>query len=539
MPPKAKAKAGAAKARGTTPTTSTARGKAKAKGKSVARVQAAPPSPQNRAATSLQAAARGFLGRRHFAHLRSEQKRHEAEMADAIREADAAAARAERRRQEAVRKKEDEKREKASQLAADTKALLEGAFDGDLPCVRKLLDKGLPVDAADANGTTALSEAACGGMLEVVRLLLQRKGDPNSLGEFKRTPLWRATYAGHIDSVQLLLEAGSDPRLLDEQGQVPADLTPKDEILERLRTWDTAQTDDLVDEYQAWIGERRLEEDFRQKEAMRSVDAALEAAKVAHAAAQMMLAKAKSQFRDREKQYGVGLACGHDEARLACASADAEVQRAEVEAKTAQDNFDKASLAHMAAAEVCGANAKLPGREVPVLSLNNVLLRDLGDRIAKDSQWPLVIDPDDLGKKLLYYSGCAVLSFFRADEMEPERLRVALLTMIRAGGVLAVDLFSLGSGVDLALLGEPFDRIRAGLFDDLCSRTLLSAVKGTRRHVFQELITKEEKVGQFKLEVFSEVNIAKFKFMVLTATAFPHKELLDAFDVLRVIPAGG
>merc|ERR1712032_1178348 len=193
----------------------------------------------------------------------------------------------------------------------------------------------------------------------------------------------------------------------------------------------------------------------------------------------------------------------------------------------------------MAAAEVCGADLLLPGREVPVLSLNNVLLRDLGDRIAKGSQWPLVIDPDDLGKKLLYYSGCAVLSFFRADEMEPERLRVALLTMIRAGGVLAVDLFSLGSGVDLALLREPFDRIRAGLFSDLRTRSLLSSVKGTRRHVFHELLTKEERVGNFKLENFDDTRIAKFKFMVLTATALPHKELLDAFDVLRVTSAGG
>ena len=175
--------------------------------------------------------------------------------------------------------------------------------------------------------------------------------------------------------------------------------------------------------------------------------------------------------------------------------------------------------------------------ETEVAQLNNVLLRDLGERIAQGGRWPLVLDPGDIAQKLIQpqpqypdgvsvmhmsppfapdltrYSGSSLLNFFRSGDMEPERIRVALLTMLRggcltaliatrssseevalalhlAGGVLALDLHNFGAGVGLDLLSQPFENVRENLFQDICSRALLQVPKGKRMPNFYDLVTK-------------------------------------------------
>lgn len=542
MAPKSKAKAGAAGSGANVPQRRSSSGaasgaKAKAKGKAKADAHAAPPkSPEDLAVMVWQGAVRCFQGQQLLAKLSYEKKVQDAEMDRAMREAHAAAMAVERKRDEALRQKEAEKRQKAKQKVENTKKLLGAAFDGDVDEVQAILDNGLAVDSADHLGTTSISEAATSGHTGIVNILLEKKANPNSQGEFKRTPLWRAAYASHDAVVQLLLEAGGDPRITDDSSQMPLDVASKDSVLETLRAWDVSKTDELVEDYESWFEEVRLEEEFRQKQIMKSVDSEYDAAKAANEAAQMMLAKAKSQMRNREKEYGLELAAGHDKAREACASADEALQRAESEAFAAQARFDKASIARMGAAEKHGVSGELLGREVSITDLNNVLVRDLGNRTREGTRWTLVIDPNDCAKKLLFYSGNVVLGFFKAEEMEPERIRIALLTMIRAGGTVAVDLFSFGVGIDRELLAEPFDRIRPGLFEDLCSRSLLQRPKGSQGHLFQKLITKEEKVDKFRIELFDEEHIQRFKFVILTSTEHPHKDLVDSFDVLRVSP---
>jgi len=426
--------------------------------------------------------------------------------------------------------------------------MLAAAFDGDIPQVTKFLDSGLPVHAKDANGTTALSEAASGGFPEAVKLLLGRRSDPNSRGEFERTPLWRAAYAGHTDTVQVLLEGGGDPRLYDDQGQAPTDVATRDELLTALREWDLARTDELIEDYESWFEDVRLEEEFRQKQAMRSVEEEFAKAKQVHEAAQAALARAKVAMRIRVKDHGQGLAAGHEEARLACASADEELQRAEIEATKAQARYDKANVARLAAAEENGIAAAQLGRSVNVADLNNVLLRDISGAIANSCKWPLLIDPSDCARKLLQYAGCAVLDFWKADSVKADSTRLALLSMLRAGGVLAVDLACFGAGVDLDLLAEPFKQVRPWLFDALLDRgseeakkheaagrlaALLRPQAGATWPRFHELVGKEEK-KTFGPGSFDDERTACFKFMVLTSAEVPHQALLDAFDVIRV-----
>merc|ERR1712113_1252405 len=124
--------------------------------------------------------------------------------------------------------------------------------------------------------------------------------------------------------------------------------------------------------------------------------------------------------------------------------------------------------------------------------------------------------------------------------MDPDNIRRALLSMIRGGGVLAVNLLVFGAGTDVNELAEPFDAIRPGLFESLLNRQLLlpDPEDPHRQPMFYSLVDRERDGALFELSSFSDDRVASFKFAVLTSSDMPHEELCDRFDVMRVTPMG-
>ena len=92
-------------------------------------------------------------------------------------------------------------------LASDLPA---AAMAGDLDAVQRLLELGLSVDAADAQGCTALLRAAGGGHDGIVRLLLERGAGPSARATTGATPLSAAISMRHAAVVEALLQAGAD-----------------------------------------------------------------------------------------------------------------------------------------------------------------------------------------------------------------------------------------------------------------------------------------------------------------------------------------
>jgi ankyrin repeat protein len=99
--------------------------------------------------------------------------------------------------------------------------LAAAAIAGDLDAVQRLLDLGLPVDAADLQGCTALLRAAGGGHLDIVRRLLERGGNPSLSARTGATPLSAAISMRHASVVDLLLQAGADPNQALPGGVTP------------------------------------------------------------------------------------------------------------------------------------------------------------------------------------------------------------------------------------------------------------------------------------------------------------------------------
>ena len=94
------------------------------------------------------------------------------------------------------------------------------AIVGDADAVRRLLDLGLPVDAADSQGCSALLRAAGGGHRAVVDLLLVRGADPQLAANSGATPLSAAVSMRHAEVVDRLIAAG-----VSLEQRLPGDLT--------------------------------------------------------------------------------------------------------------------------------------------------------------------------------------------------------------------------------------------------------------------------------------------------------------------------
>jgi len=86
-----------------------------------------------------------------------------------------------------------------------------------LDAVRRALEGGVDVDAADAEGRTALMMAAFEGHTEVVRLMLEHGASPDLRDGAGRTALMYAASGPFAETVEVLLEGGAGVDLADQE----------------------------------------------------------------------------------------------------------------------------------------------------------------------------------------------------------------------------------------------------------------------------------------------------------------------------------
>ena len=92
----------------------------------------------------------------------------------------------------------------------DRGSFLEAAKAGNIPEVKRLLEKGVSIEMEDGNGFSALHLAADSGQEMVVRLLLLNGARVEAVAKFGWTALLCASACGHLAVVELLLETGAD-----------------------------------------------------------------------------------------------------------------------------------------------------------------------------------------------------------------------------------------------------------------------------------------------------------------------------------------
>jgi ankyrin repeat protein len=98
---------------------------------------------------------------------------------------------------------------KAAQADGAT-ALHWAAYTGDVSLASLLLEAGADVAAANRNGSTPLWLAASQGDAPMIEALLEGGADANELLPLGRRPLMLAARSGRVDAVRVLLEHGAD-----------------------------------------------------------------------------------------------------------------------------------------------------------------------------------------------------------------------------------------------------------------------------------------------------------------------------------------
>lgn len=96
-------------------------------------------------------------------------------------------------------------------IAASSDALAEAARAKDSMSLRALLERGVDVNAPQADGMTALHWAAYQDDLKTVELLLHAGADVKAANRYGVTPLSLACTNGNGAMVAMLIEAGADP----------------------------------------------------------------------------------------------------------------------------------------------------------------------------------------------------------------------------------------------------------------------------------------------------------------------------------------
>ncbi|RSH91946.1 hypothetical protein EHS25_009316 [Saitozyma podzolica] len=137
------------------------------------------------------------------------------------------------------------------------------ASDGDIDCVRALIEEGMSPNAKDANSYTPVHAAASYHHFPLLSYLISVGGDINLPDSDGDTPLFTVE---SVDAARWMVEHGADPAWRNDEGLTPADAIEDDhpEISTFLRVQDGAGPSALdVDAFTSTQTSSLLEESRR------------------------------------------------------------------------------------------------------------------------------------------------------------------------------------------------------------------------------------------------------------------------------------
>ncbi|XP_048763546.2 IQ motif and ankyrin repeat domain-containing protein 1-like isoform X2 [Ostrea edulis] len=518
-----------------------------------------PPKPKAKvwtekddAALRIQTKYRQYRAKKMLEKKKKDKEEYEELMDRLEKEAFLQLVKMEQEKAEKERQKEEEERRRKREETKRKKRMLEAAFEGDVEEIENILkevktlddQKGVATDAVgtairnkhlmnvieceDANNNTPLSEAANGGDPKTLQLLLDKGADPNTQGQFKRTPLYRAAFAGHLEAVQVLLQNGADPRIFAEDGQNPEQVSSVDAVKEVLAEWDVTNTENLLQKLEAEKEKRKEEQKMRREAETTKLEGSVQAAQEEYDRIEKLLSHAYCELNKRITEHDTAVGSGFDRPELTLQAIHDE----EDEVELLKSKFDKAreglAIAKLKLREQMNegleASEDLPGLQIMIKELDDVLLKDVGNKIKDSGKWPLIIDRSAQAATFLRYRDTNYLNSLNPKEMEANKIRLSLLGAIRFGKPLVLDMME----VDMFhTVSDRFDEIDKGLMDKIMDKSIMQ----------EENYLKLLKAGdgpEYEKNKFSLFRTQNFKFWIITKNPYPPDYLLDTCYTIRI-----
>ncbi|KAL5017302.1 hypothetical protein ScPMuIL_006891 [Solemya velum] len=455
---------------------------------------------------------------------------------------------------EKERKKEEEERRRKKEERMRKKRILEAAFDGDNDAILTILKEVSELDdkngigndvigstvrknhllsivnCEDANENTPISEAGSGGHAQTIRLLLEKGADPNSQGQFLRTPLYRAAFAGHLEACEELLKNGADPRIYASDSQNPEQIASLASVVELLKSWDITQTDTLLEKLER-EKETRREENRKRMEAEESkLEEQLKVAQKEYGTKQKQLEVAYKELNKRIFEHDMAATEGFERPEItlqAIHDAEDELEILKLDTEKARDKLSQAKLRlreQQKGNQESLGEEELPGLKVLVRELDEVLIRDVGNKIKDSGKWPLLIDPNAQAATFLRYRDTNYINALSPADMEPEKIRMAALGAVRFGKPLILDMME----VDMfETCSDRFDEVFPGFMNSIMDKTIM------KEENYSKLIKKTDGT-EYNLTLFSEARTDNFKFVIITKNSYPPDDLMENCYIIRM-----
>ncbi|XP_013396876.1 putative IQ motif and ankyrin repeat domain-containing protein [Lingula anatina] len=203
---------------------------------------------------------------------------------------------------------------------------------------------------------------------------------------------------------------------------------------------------------------------------------------------------------------------------------EADVEVAKINCEKAREKLAQLKLKLREKEKEGMAEEDLPGIKVNIKELDDVLLRDVGNKIKESGKWPLLIDPSSQAATFLRYRDTNYLNALNPAQMEPEKVRLAVLGSVRYGKSLVLDMME----VDMFdTVSDRFDEVHKGLMNMIMDKSLL------KDEAYTCLLRKGDP-QEYDKNKFIENRVQNFKFVIITKNPLPPAELLEKTYAIRI-----
>ncbi|TGZ64638.1 hypothetical protein CRM22_006274 [Opisthorchis felineus] len=506
----------------------------------------------------VQKYVRRYLAQQKSKKLKMEKIRYEEQVEELSRQAYLKMVQKYREEQERKRLKEQEEEERVRLANRRKKCMLESAYEGKVIQMKTLLQQLIDedensgigdddigratklrhikelIECEDANQNSALSEACIGGSLEAVKFLIDHGANVNSRGQFGRTPLYRAVFGGHLDVAQILLQHGADPRLYADDGQRPIEVASDVAIHDLLENWDISETDMLLRQISLYHKQEEAQLSRGTQAMLTKLKSTVQQCEKGYQITQKKVCKAYEVLNKRILEYETAKFSGYENLSLLeqiIHESELHVESTKVELDKAREKLQQARLDltdEQRKDKRKNSDDDRPGIVCSLKDLDNILFRDVGNRLEMTGKWPLVVDPSDRASTFLRYRDTNYVNILNPRQLEPEKLRISLLGALRYGKPMVVDLMELDSTFE-SLCRSRFESIKSTLMEDIIEQRIREP------SVYEDLI-KTTDPDEFSKSMFIQRNLQRFSFILLTKNPFPEENLMQLFIPVWVEP---
>mmetsp|Transcript_27642 Transcript_27642/g.51036 ORF Transcript_27642/g.51036 Transcript_27642/m.51036 type:complete len:345 (-) Transcript_27642:731-1765(-) len=339
-----------------------------------------------------------------------------------------------------------------------------------------------------------------------------------------------------------------------------------------LSKWDISETDRILKK----LTERRekvvSDRAAKRAKAIRGAEGECEAAKAENDRLQLQLRNIKQELEKRIFEHDMCVEEKKSEALIATTLeqihiAEANLDQVRSAAKVASERFDLAKLALReqriqkalsegrdeldvedgegeedggeggGAEATKNTSALSSATAVELKELNDVLVRDVGERIKTSGKWPLVVDctAEGLAVTFLKYLDVNHVNILSPAHLAPPRLRRSLLGAVRFGKPLVLDLDEFDLWDELT---RAFNQLQDGLFARLLNR---NEFQKSYEKILTPIVKPEEDGEEYEPSRWAAARVANFMMVVVVKKAAARKVATAAaahMHVMKVIMGG-